>query len=260
MLFMFFINDMEKTLAFSITSLSNCSPLLAGNSTAGLSIQDHTCTLHKDYPGSLAILNWLLPIVHKSLLHLTPTCVHEGLQASNAVGESSIGKERIILSYPVTNNKLCYPSQFHGCSVQLWVLSNRWLLGSRKDSPPALLSFTELQYDFLIFTQLLSCKYRHFVHTDKHTEEACVRELKNKRKMRWHFIYFVPLCPLPVQGCMKNDSQAALWSEMLPKVKLKKIQLQKHMNINSMPEYQLSFSPKIWGHLPHLTYPWLSNT
>lgn len=71
MLFMFVINDMEKTLAFSITSLSNCSPLLAGNSTAGLSIHDHTCTLHKDYPGSLAILNWLLPIVHKSLLHLT---------------------------------------------------------------------------------------------------------------------------------------------------------------------------------------------
>lgn len=42
---MFFINDKEKTLVFSITSLSNCSPLLAGSSTAGLSIHEHTCTL-----------------------------------------------------------------------------------------------------------------------------------------------------------------------------------------------------------------------
>jgi len=84
------------------------------------------------------------------------------------------------------------------------------------------------------------------VHTDKHTKEARVHELKNKRKIRWRFMYFMTLCPLPAQGCMKNDSQAALWSGTLPKVKLrKKKQLQKHMNINSMPEYQLSFSPKI---------------
>lgn len=84
----------------------------------------------------------------------------------------------------MTNNKLYYSPQFHGCSVQLWVLSNRWLLSSRKDSPPALLPFMEFQYDFLTFTQVLSCKYTHFVHTDKYTEEARVHELKNKRKIR----------------------------------------------------------------------------
>lgn len=50
----------------------------------------------------------------------------------------------------------------------------------------------------------------------------CVCELQNKSKIRWHFIYFMPLCALPVQGFMKNDNQAALWSGMLPKVKLKK--------------------------------------
>lgn len=32
----------------------------------------------------------------------------------------------------------------------------------------------------------------------------------------------MPLCPLLVQGYMKNYSQAALWTAMLPKVKLKK--------------------------------------
>lgn len=45
-LFMFFINDKEKTLVFSITSLSHRSPRLAGSSAAGLSIHKHTCTLH----------------------------------------------------------------------------------------------------------------------------------------------------------------------------------------------------------------------
>lgn len=50
------------------------------------------------YPGFSAILNWLLPKVHKSHLYLTlMTSVREGIQVSNTVGEST-GKERIIFS------------------------------------------------------------------------------------------------------------------------------------------------------------------
>ena len=46
MLFMFFINNTEKTLLSSITSLTNASPLLPGNPAAGLSIDNYTCTVH----------------------------------------------------------------------------------------------------------------------------------------------------------------------------------------------------------------------
>lgn len=50
------------------------------------------------YPGFSAILNWLLPKVHKSHLYLSlMTYVHEGIQVSTTVGEST-GKERIIFS------------------------------------------------------------------------------------------------------------------------------------------------------------------
>lgn len=64
MLFKLFLNNMEKTLVFSITSLRNCFPLLAGYPTAGLSIRDHTCTLHQD-------LSWIFSCIKLAFTYST---------------------------------------------------------------------------------------------------------------------------------------------------------------------------------------------
>lgn len=58
------------------------------------------------YPGSSAILNWLLPILHKWPLYLISTYVHEGAQVSNAVGIKSALRRKGLFwdtQWPITN-------------------------------------------------------------------------------------------------------------------------------------------------------------
>lgn len=47
-LFIVFISNLKNTTFLTIAFLSNCSPVLAGNPTAALSIHNHTCTLQQD--------------------------------------------------------------------------------------------------------------------------------------------------------------------------------------------------------------------
>lgn len=97
MLFVFCINNMGKKLSLSLlqaTALHGWQAILLPAYPFMITPTPYI----RIYPGFSAILNWLLPKVHKSHLYLTlMICVHEGIQASNTVGEST-GKERIIFS------------------------------------------------------------------------------------------------------------------------------------------------------------------
>lgn len=85
MLFIFSINNTEKKLSLSLLQASalHCWQAIL---LPAYPFMITPAPYIRIYPGFSAILNWLLPKVHKSHLYLTLlTCVHEGIQVSDTV-------------------------------------------------------------------------------------------------------------------------------------------------------------------------------